>query len=132
MNVAALIIALVAWSASAQQAPKPADPPKPIDITGKWVMTLNMEMGQATPALVFKQDGEKITGTYTGRYGTYELKGTLKVRALQFGFQMNADGQSVSMSFTGEVAADGESIVKGTGTLEGLGDVTWTAKRDKS
>jgi len=133
MKAAALIIALVAWAAGAQQTSpqKPAEP-KPIDITGKWVMTLNMEMGQATPALVFKQDGEKITGTYTGRYGTYELKGTLKVRTLQFGFQMTAEGQSVSMSFTGEIAADGESIVKGTATLEGLGDATWTAKRDKS
>jgi len=134
MKTLALIVALVAASAGVQQTQqqKPADPPKAIDISGKWIMTLNLEMGQATPALVLKQDGEKITGTYTGRYGTFELKGTLKVRALQFGFQMNADGQSVAMSFAGEVAADGESIVKGTATLEGLGDATWTAKRDKS
>lgn len=127
MKVLALIVALVA----AQQTQKPADPPKPIDIAGKWVMTLNLEMGQATPALVLKQDGEKVTGTYTGRYGTFELKGTLKGRALQFAFQMSAEGQSVAMSFTGEVAADGQTM-KGDATLEGLGDATWTAKRDKS
>ena len=29
------------------------------------------------------------------------------------------------------LAPDGQSM-KGDGTLEGLGDVTWTAKRDKS
>ena len=30
-----------------------------------------MEIGNATPALVLKQAGEKLTGTYTGRYGEY-------------------------------------------------------------
>ena len=34
------------------------------------------------------------------------------------------------MSFRGEVAADAESM-KGQATIEGLGDATWSARRDK-
>jgi hypothetical protein len=44
---------------------------------------------------------------------------------------MTAEGTAVWLSFRGEVAPDGASILKGTGTIEGMGDVTWTAKRSK-
>jgi hypothetical protein len=116
---------------AAQEPPKKPEPPKPANIAGKWTMTLDMSMGQATPALVFKQDGEKVTGTYTGRYGTFEFKGTLKERTLNFSFSMDTDGGTTTMTFEGTVAADDQTM-KGWGTIEGLGDATWSAKRDKS
>lgn len=112
-------------------AQSPQAPAKPVNVSGKWIMSLELEMGTATPALVLKQDGEKITGTYTGRYGTFALTGTLKERAISFGFKMNADGTEVNMSFAGEVAADAETM-KGRAELEGLGEAAWTARRDKS
>ena len=94
-------------------------------------MTLDMSMGQATTALVLKQEADKLTGTYTGRYGTYQLKGTVKAREVAFGFQMDADGTPVDMSFTGEIAADGQTM-KGKAMLGELGEAGWSAKRDKS
>ena len=100
-------------------------------MAGKWTVTLDMSMGTATPALDLKQDGEKIGGTYTGRYGTFDLQGTLKNRAIQFAFNMSAEGETVTMSFTGEVAEDGQSM-RGTATLGEMGDASWTAKKDKS
>jgi hypothetical protein len=100
-------------------------------VAGKWTMTLEMSMGTGTPTLDLKQDGEKITGTYTGRYGTFALEGKLKDRAIAFSFSMSAEGQAVEMSFAGEVAADGQTM-KGTAVLGEMGDATWTAKRDKS
>ena len=128
--LASLLLVAASLVASAQTPTPTPTPAKPINIAGKWAMTLDLSIGQATPALDLKQDGEKVTGTYTGRYGTFPLQGTLKGRALEFSFQMNAEGQDVTMSFSGEVAVDGESM-KGTATIEGLGDATWTAKRDK-
>lgn len=101
------------------------------NVAGKWSMTLEMSMGTGTPVLDLKQDGEKISGTYTGRYGTFPLEGKLKEQAIEFWFTMNAEGQSVSMSFTGEVAADGQTM-KGQATLGELGDATWSAKKEKS
>jgi len=101
------------------------------NVAGKWNMTLEMSMGTGTPVLELKQDGEKITGTYSGRYGTFPLEGTLKGQAIEFWFTMSAEGQSVSMSFTGEVAGDGQTM-SGQATLGELGDATWSAKKEKT
>ena len=113
---------------NAEQKP---DPKAPVNIAGKWIMTLEMSMGTATPSLELKQDGEKITGSYTGRYGTFALQGTLKERTLVFSFQMVAEGETVTMTFTGEVAADAQSM-KGNAAIADMGEAAWTAKKEKS
>jgi hypothetical protein len=119
---------------SAQDPPKPAPAPaaKPIDIAGKWNMAMVTSMFNANVALEFKQDAEKITGTYTGRYGQSPLQGTLKKNAIEFVVTIDAEGTQTRMKFWGEVSADGQTIAKGTGEIEGLGDVTWTAARAKT
>jgi hypothetical protein len=111
------------------QGKKPESGPA-LNVTGKWSMALEMSMGTGTPSLELKQDEEKLTGTYTGRYGTFKLQGTLKDRQIRFWFNMEAEGTAVEMSFAGELAADGQSM-KGTAEIGGVGDATWTAKREK-
>jgi hypothetical protein len=101
------------------------------NIAGQWIMTLEMAMGTANPVLELKQDGEKITGTYTGRYGTNPLQGTIKQSAIVFSVAMTAEGMEVTLTFTGEVAADGLSM-KGNASLSEMGEATWTAKKEKS
>ena len=131
MNTSRIIVVVALVAAAAAAAGAQQAPPKPaIDLTGKWLVELHLEMGTATPTLELKQEGEKISGTYTGRYGAFPLSGTLKDRTLQFSFKMNADGTDASMSFVGEVAADGQTM-KGKAEMEGLGDAAWNAKRDK-
>lgn len=125
------LIAAVAAVSIANIAAQTTAKPAPVNITGKWTMTLETEAFTATPALEFKQDGAKFTGTYTGRYGTYPFQGALKERALEFSFKMSAEGTDVEMWFGGEVAADGQTM-KGRGSLTGLGDATWSAKKEKS
>jgi hypothetical protein len=123
-----LLAALAVMAGLAAQA-RQAKPEQKLNVTGKWSMTLEMSMGTGTPALDLKQEGEKITGTYTGRYGTSALEGTLKERAIEFSVTMNAEGQSVTLSFGGEVSADGQTM-KGQATLGELGDATWSAKKE--
>jgi hypothetical protein len=111
---------------AAQEAPK-----APPSVAGKWVITLVSENFTATSGLELKQDGEKITGTYTSsRYGPSPLEGTLKGRAIEFAFTLNAEGTSVAMSYKGEVAADGQTM-KGKASLGDMGEATWTAERPK-
>jgi hypothetical protein len=124
--ITALLALGVATGFAQTQQPKE----KPLNITGKWTMTLEMEMGTATPALEFAQDGEKVTGSYTGRYGKFPLAGTLKDKVLEFAFTMDAEGTPADMYFKAEVAADAQSM-KGTASLDGMGEATWTAKRAK-
>ncbi len=121
------ILVVAAPSRQPQQKPEKAA----VSVAGKWTMTLEMSMGTATPALDLKQDGTKITGTYTGRYGTFSLEGTLKDRTIQFSFQMSAQGEAQTLSFTGEVADDAQSM-KGTAVLGEMGDATWSAKRERT
>jgi hypothetical protein len=125
-------VAVLGLVGLAQQTQKPEPASPPAAVAGKWAMALELpQMGTANTTLDLKQDGEKITGTYTGSYGTFQLEGTVKARVLEFWFTMTAEGTAVQLSFRGEVAADGETIVKGTGSIEGMGDVTWSAKRSK-
>jgi hypothetical protein len=129
--VCVLASAISVGAASPPQGkPEQAQPAKKgdLNVAGKWIVTLEMSMGTANPTLDLKQDGAKITGTYTGRYGTFPLEGTLKDRAIQFSFTMGAEGQTVTMSFAGEVSADAQSM-KGTASLDEMGDATWSAKR---
>ena len=134
MKTFAIVVVVLALAigvgAQAAQQGKPAQKPesKALNVTGKWTMTLEMSMGTATPALDLKQDGAKITGTYTGRYGTFDLEGSVKDHTIVFSFTMNAEGQPVTMSFEGEVSADAQSM-KGTASLGEMGDATWSARR---
>ena len=112
--------------ADAQQA-KPTPAPQ---VAGKWQVSLEMEVGTAAIVMVFKQDGEKLTGTYTGRYGEYPLVGTIKGTALDFVVTINAEGTETKMHFIGELAAKGDAI-KGSANLGGMGEAGWTAKPAK-
>lgn len=128
-RVTALAIA-VGWMAGAP-ALAAQTPAKPVPVAGKWAVTLEAESFTATSALEFKQDGEKLTGTYTSsRYGVTPLQGTIKERAIEFTFKLNADGTDVAMAFKGEVAADGLSM-KGRASIAEMGDATWTARKEK-
>lgn len=130
--VVVIVLAFTACLAvQAQQQSNPAQKKAALNVTGKWTMTLDMSMGTGTPGLDLKQDGEKITGTYSGRYGDSKLEGTLKERTIEFTVTMVAEGESVSMSFGGQVAEDGQTM-KGTAVLGELGDATWSAKKEKT
>jgi hypothetical protein len=124
MLVVALAMLAGAAMAFAQKAPEV------VTLTGKWQMTLEMEVGTASPVLVLKQDADKLTGTYTGRYGEYQLAGKVDGKKLEFVVTINAEGTETRMSFTGELQASGD-IIKGNAELGGMGAATWLARREK-
>jgi len=131
--VTTIAAALIAVAAVSAQTPPPAPTPQksptpPPSLVGKWAMELVTDAFTATPALEFMQQGDKLTGTYEGRYGKFPFTAVLKDKALSFSFTMSAEGTDVLMDFKGEVAADFKSI-KGTAELAGMGSATWTAKR---
>jgi len=115
----------------AAQTPAPQDKPVPTaQVAGKWQVSLEMEVGTAAVVMVFKQDGEKLAGTYAGRYGEYPLAGTVKGRALDFVVTINAEGTETKMHFIGELDAAG-SVIKGSADLGGMGEAGWIAKPAK-
>ena len=99
-----------------------------IDVSGPWALTIDMSVGTASPTVDFKQDGEKLTGVYAGRYGDYPVSGTLKGKVISFSFTMRSADDPVVMTFTGEVASDGRTM-KGKADMAEMGDADWTAER---
>ena len=98
----------------------------PVNVAGQWQFTVELAMGTGKPLVTLKQDGEKITGTYEGRYGKSNLEGTVKENQIQFTVTVVAEGTTVSGVFTGTYDNDRMS---GDVEYEGAGDGTWTAVR---
>ncbi len=112
-----LMLALVTMRGSAQVK---------TDVTGKWAFNVETAAGSGTPSITFKQDGEKLTGHYTGQLGESDLTGTMKGAEIAFTFTIDAQGTMIKATYSG--TADKDSM-KGTVVLEGLGDGTFTAKK---
>jgi len=103
-----------------------AAPIAPASIAGQWQFTVELAVGTGRPLVTFKQDGEKITGTYEGRYGKSALEGTVKENHVEFTVSVVAEGTTVTGAFAGDYEKDQMS---GTVEYEGAGDGTWSAVR---
>lgn len=99
---------------------------EPAKVAGVWSFSVELAVGTGHPTVTLKQDGEKITGTYDGRYGPSPLEGTVKDQKIEFTVSMTAEGTAVTGVFAGTVEADG---MTGTVDFEGAGEGTWTAVR---
>lgn len=95
-------------------------------VTGTWNGTVETSQGTGSPVFTFKQEGEKLTGTYKGQLGEAPLTGTLKGSDISFSFKINFQGQDVNITYTGKV--EGNSM-KGKAVLGELGEANWTAKK---
>ena len=97
------------------------------DITGAWDFAVETAQGSGNPAFTFKQDGEKLTGTYSGLFGKADVAGSVKGEAVEFTFDVSLDGQTVKMRYKGKIESPGK--MKGEVTLGELGSGTWTATK---
>jgi len=111
-----------------QEPPNKNDAAK-TDVTGTWTFAIELANITATPTVIFKQDGETLTGEYQSQqYGKFPLKGTLKGNAIAFNFEMAIEGNAIAVSYEGTV--DGDSM-KGEMSYGGMADGTFTAQRQK-
>ena len=122
-QVLAVALILVAGLAGARPARRPSTSPEIGPSTSR------PTRARGTPAISFKQDGETITGTYVGTFGSATLKGTVKGTAIEFSFTADAQGQAVDSVYKGTVEKD---TMKGTVAIAG-GQIggTFTASRKK-
>jgi hypothetical protein len=120
---AALIVALTmiaAISSANAQASK-------VDVTGKWAFNVETAAGSGTPTITFAQDGEKLTGKYAGQLGEADLTGTVKGQDIAFTFNVDAQGTVLNFKYTGTI--ENKDALKGKVEIVGLGEGTFTAKR---
>ncbi len=73
-----------------------------VDVTGTWSVSIVTASINATPTVVLKQDGEKLTGQYVStQYGTFPLEGTVKGNTVAWAVAMTIEGNSLSANFAG-------------------------------
>jgi hypothetical protein len=95
------------------------------DISGNWEFTVQLDAGSGSPTFVFKQSGEKLTGTYNGLLGDAALTGTVKGDAIEFSFEVSVQDQKGKVTYKGTIAS--ATQMKGEVNYAGLGKGTWTA-----
>ena len=118
-TVGIVAVTLLSVTLSAQQK---------VDVTGKWVLSVETGAGTGTPTLTLKQDGEKLTGHYSSQtFGEVDVTGSLKGNAIEFSFSADAQGTALKVTYKGTV--ESKDAMKGTVDLGGLGEGTWTGKK---
>ena len=99
-----------------------------VDLSGKWAFTVETSAGGGTPNITLKQDGEKLTGHYSGQLGEADLAGSVKGLEFAFSFSVEAQGTKLNCTYTGTIQS--RDSLKGTLNIAGLADGTFTAKRE--
>jgi hypothetical protein len=95
-----------------------------VDVTGTWNAKVDLGGQGGSPTFVLKQDGEKITGKYSGALGDADLTGTIKGGEIAFDF----DVQGAAVHYKGKINADGTKM-EGTCDYGGQASGTFTATK---
>ncbi len=97
------------------------------DLSGKWTFEVTTQLGTGTPMVELKQTADKLTGHYVGQLGEADLTGTVKGNTVTFSFTTNVQGMDLHITYNGTI--ESKTALKGTVTFEGLGDGSFTAKK---
>ncbi len=87
INLAVMVVLAVGLVMGASLA-QAAD--KVVDISGTWDLEVETPSGTGNPVLEIKQEGNQLTGTYSGAFGQAPLKG--KIKGEKFEVKFNSGG----------------------------------------
>jgi hypothetical protein len=97
------------------------------DVSGTWIFDVETSAGSGTPTFVLKQNGEKLSGTYSGALGAAEISGTVKGNQIRIEFIVNLGGDSGKVVYTGTI--ESPTRMKGNCDLGGVAEGTWTGNK---
>jgi hypothetical protein len=98
------------------------------DLTGSWTTKVDLgAAGGGTPSFVLKQDGEKLTGTYSGQLGEAPLHGTIKGNDVVWDFEVSG----AQVHYAGKLDSTGNKI-EGTVDYGGQASGTFVATRKEA
>jgi hypothetical protein len=117
------------WSAARAASTSTGAGSGTVDLTGTWALEVKTDAGSGTPKVTFKQEGQTLSGRYVGMFGESPLTGEVKDKAFSFNVAVNADGNAVTITYTGSVEENGMS---GRVVFGSFGEGTFTGKRQVS
>jgi hypothetical protein len=94
------------------------------DLSGTWNAQVTLGDQTGTPTLVLKQNGEKLTGTYSGALGEAPLTGTVKGKEVTIDFEASG----VKVRYAGKLDSE-EKKIEGTVDYGGQASGTFTATK---
>ena len=98
------------------------------DLSGTWSFSVVTENGTGTPTVTLKQDGTKLTGTYSSTMmGERALEGSVKGDSLRFVLSNGGNADAPTLTFIG--AAVDKNNLRGIVDFGGMGSATFTAAR---
>jgi hypothetical protein len=122
-RAASLIVICTAMFALTAASPFLLNAAPATDVTGTWNFDVKAEAGSGSPTFVFKQAGEKLTGTYKGQLGEAPINGTVRGSEIKFTFK---GMQDIEVEYSGTVEGN---TMKGTVSLGSYGKGTFTGKK---
>jgi D-glucosaminate-6-phosphate ammonia-lyase len=128
--VAAVASIAAACSTPSQKSAPPPPPPataaKVTDVSGTWELNVESPMGSRASDAIFTQTGETLGGKMVSPRGEVPLTGTIDGDAVKFGINVNVQGQSLQIDYSGTITGD---TMSGTVMFGSFGDGKWTGKR---
>ncbi len=92
------------------------------DLSGTWQMTVELDVGSGEPTFTFEQQGEELTGTYEGTFGSSDVIGRVTGEKVEFWFEV----QGTKATYVGTISGD---VMKGTCDYGGVGRGRWEGER---
>ncbi len=93
------------------------------DVSGTWNFVVELDIGGGEPTFEFLQQGETLSGTYDGAFGTAPITGTVTGDQIEFRFG-EEENEAV---YIGTIDGDAMS---GTCDYGGAGEGNWEAERE--
>jgi hypothetical protein len=118
------------WSGTREKVPPAPAAASTPSLTGTWNVSVELPNMTASPTLVLKQDGEKLTGDYvSAQYGKFPITGTIKGADVHFWLAMNVEGNVLNVTYTG--TADKDGALKGSVNYGDMMSGTFVASKKK-
>lgn len=119
-----MVAGLVLVAAAGQQAAQRHD------LTGRWLLSVVTENGTGTPTVEFKQEGEKLTGSYVSNaMGSRTLEGTVVGDTMRFVLSTSMGGEGVTLTYVARIVT--ADSLNGFVDFAGMGSATLTGRRQK-
>ena len=95
-------------------------------LTGAWQLSVESAMGKRTPSVVLQQNGNALTGTYTGQFGSAPVTGSVNGHEFTFTFKVSAMMREAVITYVGK--AEGNAI-SGKVQAGGMGEGAFSGVR---
>lgn len=96
-------------------------------VAGAWTVVFTIPgIGALPGSATLTQDGDKVSGTFTGVAGSVPANGTMTGNALKLEVVLVTPQGPMTITMTGDLTAEGLS---GKATLPGLGEADWKGTR---